>query len=978
MSRRGRWSAVAAVVTALSLLGSRSGAQEGAPPPVRARAAPNAGASAGAVALTIEGGGSLGAYEAGMSWALVEAFRQRRLLDSTVTLASRNSRESNFLARLPRLDLVTSAGASAGSINALLASISWCSAAAAQPPESSSFWRAWMPSGIEQLIPAPRTPDWSERGIFTPRHLRTDVLPDVRKAWSRGGFVRGCRVAFGATITKASADSVLVAKSLYARNQRFAAAAVVGAPEARGAAGPTFTQPTLGAQSFGPTGYLLSLPDSAGVIASTHIEQLITASSAYPLAFAPAPLQFCRASSDVTPNVGGRLSCTRPDSADFLDGAIFDNGPLALAYDLAHATEPTRTRAGLYLLYVTPDRRRGTSDNIRRNTFLARAEGSPVGGESRPPSGLDAGLALIGNFIPAARQYELQLAARTLPQSSTVEEQLARKEAALIASAENVRRFATYADSEHVAHERAAIASDSAWARALGDESAQRRQAQYVGAICRMRPAECGNPTVVDSLIATGGVDSIPAAPAPPRIEVQEPSKPERATPDSIAPEAFAHTFFVSTRWHPLAGEWLSGIGAFLGEPLREYDFYVGVYDALALMARDAICASAASPDQCTARTLRAMIEDPPVTLSRRARMALSALYRAEYSSSADDSTSRGEIVTASPVTPHDSLVIAVIDAMQQQMHETSPRPVNCPRKGSFVQRAACAQGIDAFFAALRSNGAAMRAIHSSADACERGGPDDACFADRDFLRVVRNPGRELNRISELSLHRLDETTPAGGPTKPLLILASATYYSTNEAARSGWDFGSTSLPSSLYAAACDSLDYGNPALRHIRRCAQGALRFYPSSVGVPLFPSSSQYAEWTLRYNWPGTFSAGIVTRLMTSNGRRLTGGKESAPRMIEAPGLRFERKLGNLLVPTVGLDVAYWLDSNHPLFHQPGVDRTAYGATATILASKLRFAVTRIPEGYHTKGSQTLLWTAGLGDVNGMIYWLWRLTTE
>jgi hypothetical protein len=78
------------------------------------------------------------------------------------------------------------------------------------------------------------------------------------------------------------------------------------------------------------------------------------------------------------------------------------------------------------------------------------------------------------------------------------------------------------------------------------------------------------------------------------------------------------------------------------------------------------------------------------------------------------------------------------------------------------------------------------------------------------------------------------------------------------------------------------------------------------------------------------------------------------------------------------VGLDAAYWFDTNHSLFHQPGVNRAAYGVTATILASKLRFAVTRVPDGYRTQGARPLLWTAGIGDVNGMIYWLWRLTTE
>src|SRR3954470_14868037 len=33
--------------------------------------------------LTVEGGGTLGAYEAGLTWALVEIFRQRRMLAGT-------------------------------------------------------------------------------------------------------------------------------------------------------------------------------------------------------------------------------------------------------------------------------------------------------------------------------------------------------------------------------------------------------------------------------------------------------------------------------------------------------------------------------------------------------------------------------------------------------------------------------------------------------------------------------------------------------------------------------------------------------------------------------------------------------------------------------------------------------------------------------------------------------------------------------
>src|SRR5690242_7661745 len=129
---------VAGVLSCLPLAASPLRAQGGNAPPATSAVA-RRDPPAGAVALTIEGGGSLGAYEAGMSWALVEALRQRRHLDETAPIAGGIARrEASPLVRLPRLDLVTSAGASAGSINALLASISWCSAAPATVPESSS------------------------------------------------------------------------------------------------------------------------------------------------------------------------------------------------------------------------------------------------------------------------------------------------------------------------------------------------------------------------------------------------------------------------------------------------------------------------------------------------------------------------------------------------------------------------------------------------------------------------------------------------------------------------------------------------------------------------------------------------------------------------------------------------------------------------------------------------------------------------
>ena len=48
----------------------------------------------------------------------------------------------------------------------------------------------------------------------------------------------------------------------------------------------------------------------------------------------------------------------------------------------------------------------------------------------------------------------------------------------------------------------------------------------------------------------------------------------------------------MTTRGLPLVGELFAHFGAFLGRPFREYDFYVGVYDAMHFAAAASLCAT--------------------------------------------------------------------------------------------------------------------------------------------------------------------------------------------------------------------------------------------------------------------------------------------------------------------------------------------------------------------------------------------------
>src|SRR5687768_14855002 len=162
--------------------------------------------------LTIEGGGSLGVYEAGMTHTLVEVFKRKRANPDTSTLR-----------RFTRYCLSVATGASAGNINAFLAATSWCDATVHKVPESSIFWRTWITTGLTQLLPTHGdTSHKNEGGLFTRRHFRTYLQDSLRQRWKEASWIPGCLVNFGATVTRLVADTVPGAGSITARNQRMA------------------------------------------------------------------------------------------------------------------------------------------------------------------------------------------------------------------------------------------------------------------------------------------------------------------------------------------------------------------------------------------------------------------------------------------------------------------------------------------------------------------------------------------------------------------------------------------------------------------------------------------------------------------------------------------------------------------------------------------------------------------------------------
>jgi predicted acylesterase/phospholipase RssA len=88
--------------------------------------------------LVISGGVSLGAYEAGYNWAMIKMLNEIK-------------RSGKFV----EPDLRSVAGASAGSINALLSAMYWCqkdSVPLKNSVDDNLFYETWVNLGIEDLV----------------------------------------------------------------------------------------------------------------------------------------------------------------------------------------------------------------------------------------------------------------------------------------------------------------------------------------------------------------------------------------------------------------------------------------------------------------------------------------------------------------------------------------------------------------------------------------------------------------------------------------------------------------------------------------------------------------------------------------------------------------------------------------------------------------------------------------------------------
>lgn len=334
------------------------------------------------LSLTVSGGVSLGSYEAGYLYYLMLAAKLNpQLLDPRVFT-----------------------GASAGSVNALLALMASCSKPRFQA-DDNLFFNSWIPVGAEGLFQKSKTTPIS---VFNSDPLRKSV--ELIKAEWEKGLDSTCDVVLGITTTRVTAQAI----DLVGGRVRLPRAEAKFGMRVRGLGPGVAPRLSNYVNPLDQLGRPLLPADEEGHIGFDALSSALLASTAFPLAFAPQPVSYCTTSGRLLPNENPNLPprCTASQAVTslFYDGGIFDNQPLRLAVQLAargffregaigkwrsvpslaHAAVP---RDGVFL-YMDPD-----TDVLPE---LALHDPPPL------DSAVSYSLYLAGQLVTSVRTKELQ------------------------------------------------------------------------------------------------------------------------------------------------------------------------------------------------------------------------------------------------------------------------------------------------------------------------------------------------------------------------------------------------------------------------------------------------------------------------------------------------------------------------------------------------------------------------------------------
>ena len=248
--------------------------------------------------MVISGGVSLGAYEAGYNWALINMLKREKAKSNVVDP-----------------DLRSVAGASAGSINALLSAMYWCqedSVPLRNSVEDNLFYETWVHLGIEDLAIQGEDPH-NKSSLFTQDGLRKKgdkIIEHLKQPI----YKKNCEVPLGVAVTKAT-PIVETVSGINIKNQNFSVPLVFKVKNGQGIVENKTMPPS--------STFYISIP---GIEKDRKkLVNLLLASGAFPAAFQQIKLDY---------EYKGKNH-----SHYFVDGGLYDNVPLDLAIALDDRSE---------------------------------------------------------------------------------------------------------------------------------------------------------------------------------------------------------------------------------------------------------------------------------------------------------------------------------------------------------------------------------------------------------------------------------------------------------------------------------------------------------------------------------------------------------------------------------------------------------------------------------------------------------------
>ncbi|HEV3050502.1 MAG TPA: patatin-like phospholipase family protein [Longimicrobium sp.] len=574
--------------------------------------------------LSLSGGISMGSYQAGVNFGLLELYRH-----------AAGSQAFRTATAIPRYRLRSVTGASAGNVNTLLWAIEACTDVRgtgpryrSPPPDSSLFWEVWTAIGWTRIFHE-QSP---ELAVFDRTALIEGLAKPMLAARMRDPrLVQGCSVPAGITLTRVLPDSLRL-QQLAIQTQRVVTPfrVTVDPERARGDTLVTFSRIDGLDNGDRRFGVLAHLGPQGSEIALDPLLQAVKASAAFPIAFAPVQLPLWYDGVDTAA------------ATLFLDGGVFDNNPVGLARNLYGALGDPRK---LDILYVNPGRYRGN---------LLQSRGDSVA--PPPPGGLASVARFVRGAVPTARQYELQLLARE--RAHQQREQSLRLE---------IARLETFA----------------------------------------------------------------PAA---------------QRSGESGAPTAVRERLLLSSRAYPIFGEHLAAFAAFLARPAREFDFYVGMYDAAHMALWYYTCADSAGDvarQACVGQRLPEIIADTAF-IRDPARQVAVMLYNREFPDHALPVPS-----VADSLRDRLTVLTAVFRAMGTQFTRVDARTA-CPDP-RLISQILCGDGLRTALDTLRKDRAAFAVIDRWAQACDT----VRCDAEPVFRNLLANPMGGGTRVLDQLIERL-------------------------------------------------------------------------------------------------------------------------------------------------------------------------------------------------------------------------------